>query len=169
MKKIGLLSDTHGYFDPQLKALFASCDEIWHAGDIGSRKVLEEMEATKPVRAVYGNIDGQEIRICTKEFLYFTLEGVKIAMTHIAGSPGKYPAKVRDWLADKSPDLFICGHSHILKVMRDPRYGFMYMNPGAAGVQGFHFERTALMFTLHEGKIKDLELVQLGKRGKTIL
>ena len=166
MKKIGLLSDTHGYFDPQFKHLFADCDEIWHAGDIGSVAVLEEMEALHTTRVVYCNIDGHEIRIQTKEYLYFTLEGVSVAITHIAGRPGKYTSTVKQWLSDKSPDLFICGHSHILGVMRDKQYGFMYMNPGAAGIHGLHTERTALLFKLDNGKIKDLELIKLGKRGK---
>lgn len=166
--KVGLLSDTHGFLDPKLMELFADRDELWHAGDIGTASVLDELEASgKTIRAVYGNIDGQEIRIRTKEFLYFEVAGLKVAMTHIAGTPGKYPAKVKEWLKDKHPGLFICGHSHIVKVMRNPQNGSLHVNPGAAGVHGLHIDRTAIRFRIEAGKILEMELINLGKRGKT--
>jgi uncharacterized protein len=166
--KIGLLSDTHGFLDPKLMELFSTCDELWHAGDIGTVEVLEALEATgKPVRAVYGNIDGQDIRIRTKENLFFEVDGLQVAMTHIAGSPGRYPARVKEWLRDKHPGMFICGHSHIVKVSRDPKQGFLHVNPGAAGIYGFHIDRTAIRFDIEDGQVRNMELINLGKRGKT--
>lgn len=163
MKKIGLLSDTHGYWDDRYKIHFATCDEIWHAGDIGSVDLIEKFQTFKPFRAVYGNIDGADIRINFPEFLRFQLEGVDILMTHIGGYPGKYDPKVRKILEIDAPKLFICGHSHILKVMFDKKYNCLDINPGAAGKYGFHKIRTLLRFVLEEGNIKDLEVIELSE------
>lgn len=163
MKKIGLLSDTHGFLDKQLKELFAECDEIWHAGDIGNVEVLDELRKWKPVRAVSGNIDGGPIRADLQEILRFQLEGVDVFMIHIGGRPYRYAKGVSDFLIP-SPKLFICGHSHILCVQMDKKRNMLYMNPGAAGIQGFHQERTALRFDLDKGQIKNLELLKLGSR-----
>jgi len=164
MKKIGLLSDTHGYLDDQLKSLFAPCDEIWHAGDVGHVKVLDELKEWKPLRIVYGNIDGGDVRKDCPEVLRFSLEGVDVFMIHIGGRPSRYAKGVTERFQGKNPKLFICGHSHILCVKMDSSRNMMYMNPGAAGYHGFHLERTALRFDLDDGKIKNLELLKLGPR-----
>lgn len=161
MKKIGLLSDTHSYWDEKYKHHFADCDEVWHAGDIGSFDLTLKFEAFKPFRAVYGNIDGTDIRAAYPEFLRFTLEGVDVLMTHIGGYPGRYDPKVKSILQIDPPKLFICGHSHILKVMYDKKYNCLDINPGAAGKYGFHKVRTLLRFVLDEGTIKDLEVIEL--------
>lgn len=161
MKKIGLLSDTHSYWDDRYKAYFADCDEIWHAGDIGNMDVANKLKAFKPFRAVYGNIDGQDVRLEYPEFLRFNIENVDVLMTHIGGYPGKYDPKVRQILQIKPPKLFICGHSHILKVIFDKKYNCLDINPGAAGKYGFHKVRTLLRFVLEEGNIKDLEVIEL--------
>ncbi|MEN9919560.1 MAG: hypothetical protein RL662_1996 [Bacteroidota bacterium] len=161
MKKIGLLSDTHGYWDEKYKLHFANCDEIWHAGDIGSTELAEKLEAFKPLRAVYGNIDGGELRKTYSEFMRFTTEGVDVLMTHIGGYPNKYIPKVKHILETNPPTLFICGHSHILKVMFDKRYNCLDINPGAAGKSGFHKVRTLIRFVLEKGIIRDLEIIEL--------
>ena len=163
--KIGLLSDTHSYLDPKIFTVFARCDEIWHAGDIGNIKVLEELQEFKVVRAVYGNIDDAVVRVETREWLDFTVEGMHILMTHIGGYPGRYARGVRSILEEKSPDLFICGHSHILKVIYDKQLSLLHMNPGAAGKHGMHRIRTALRFDLLDGKVKNPEIIELGLRG----
>lgn len=161
MKRIGLLSDTHSWWDDRYKKYFADCDEIWHAGDIGSMALAEKLEALKPFRAVYGNIDGQDLRTAYPEFLRFDVEGVDVLMTHIGGYPGKYNPKVKSIMDIKPPQLFICGHSHILKVMYDRKYNCLHINPGAAGNYGFHTVRTLICFTINEKEIKDLEVVEL--------
>ncbi len=166
MLRIGLLSDTHGYLDAFVFDFFAPCQEIWHAGDIGDAAILDRLEAFRPLRAVYGNIDGAEIRRRCPEDLRFTLEGVDVWMTHIGGYPGRYSPRVRAVMKENPPGLFICGHSHILKVMPDKRYGLLHINPGACGNHGFHRMRTALRFSLDNGQVKDLEVVELGERGK---
>jgi len=166
MLRIGLLSDTHGYLDAFVFDFFAPCQEIWHAGDIGDAAILDRLEAFRPLRAVYGNIDGEEIRRRCPEDLRFTLEGVDVWMTHIGGYPGRYNPRVRAVMKENPPGLFICGHSHILKVMPDKRYGLLHINPGACGNHGFHRMRTALRFSLDNGQVKDLEVVELGERGK---
>lgn len=163
--RIGLLSDTHGQLDGALKRHFAECDEIWHAGDIGDITVTDRLAAWKPLRAVYGNIDGTEARLQFRENEVFVCEGVKVFLTHIGGAYGKYPARVRSILLRERPNLFICGHSHILRVMNDAALNVLCMNPGAAGDQGFHHLRTVLRFTLGAGKISNLEAIELGKRG----
>jgi uncharacterized protein len=164
--KIGLLSDTHSHLDPAVLPHFAACDEIWHAGDIGDIKVAKALENTKPFRAVYGNIDDQTIREHYPEDLWFTCEGLTIWMTHIGGTPPSYNPRIRKILSEKVPDIFICGHSHILRVKRDPKHNnLLYINPGAAGNHGFHHIKTLVRFELVNKKIRNMEVIELGKRG----
>lgn len=164
MYRIGLLSDTHGYWDEKYAQYFASCDEIWHAGDIGSEEVVERLQSIKPLRAVYGNIDGHAIRIQFPKIQQFTIEGVNVLMTHIGGYPGKYEPSMKPLLHEYKPALFVTGHSHILKVIYDKNLHCLSVNPGAAGISGFHQVRTLLRFSLDSGEIKDLEVIELGKR-----
>lgn len=164
MKRIGLLSDTHGYLDAGIQKHFAQCDEIWHAGDIGTENVSDTLARWKPFRAVYGNIDGGKLRAMHPENQLFEVEGVKVFMTHIGGYPGKYVSRVREVIQREKPKLYICGHSHILKVMFDKEHEVLHMNPGAAGISGFHQMKTLLRFVLDDGNIKDLEVIELGKR-----
>jgi len=166
MKRIGLLSDTHGHLDPGVMKHFGNCDEIWHAGDIGTMEVSDRLAAWKPLRAVFGNVDGGKLRIIHPENQLFELEGVKVLMTHIGGYPGRYTSRVRQLIAEEKPELYICGHSHILKVMPDRRHGLLHMNPGACGISGLHSMKTLLRFTLAAGQIKDLEVIELGKRSE---
>lgn len=161
MKKIGLLSDTHGYWDEKYISHFGECDEIWHAGDIGSVKVAQKFEGFKPFRAVFGNIDGQDIRQMYPEVNRFTLEDVDVLITHIGGYPNRYDPRIKSTLFANPPKLFISGHSHILKVMFDKKIQCLHMNPGAAGIYGFHKVRTLLRFVLDEGNIRDLEVIEL--------
>lgn len=162
--RIGLLSDTHGWLDPRLQEHFAECDEIWHAGDIGSLVVAEELARWKPLRAVWGNIDGKEIRSTFPEHVRTSIGGVRVWMTHIGGRPPRYDRSVIAELRKDPPDLFICGHSHICLVQFDPALKCLYMNPGATGRHGWHKTRTALRFTLAEGRPRDLEVIELGPR-----
>lgn len=164
MKKIGLISDTHGYLDPLVFKYFDICDEVWHAGDIGTLTVALELERFKPLRAVYGNIDGGKLRASYPKDNIFELEGVKVYMTHIGGYPGRYDKHARKVIEKENPKLFICGHSHILKVMPDRKYNMLCMNPGAAGKSGFHKMRTLLRFELADGNVQNLEAIELGKR-----
>lgn len=167
MLKVGLLSDTHGFLDKRIFDVFKDVDEVWHAGDLGTIELCDELKKFKPFYAVYGNIDGREIRIEYPLNLVMEREGLKILMTHIGGYPGHYEPKARRKIEEEKPDIFICGHSHILKVMRDDKYNKMLMiNPGAAGVQGFHKMKTVLRFTLNNGKVEELEAIELGKRGE---
>jgi len=165
VKKIVLLSDTHGYIDQKIKDYVAKADEVWHAGDIGKASILYELASVKPLRAVYGNIDSHKIRQQAPEVLSFNCEGIDVLMTHIAGYPGRYNARVKNLITTEKPDLFICGHTHILKVMRDKKYGHLHMNPGAVGISGFHKIRTLLRFEVDSGEIKKIEAVELGLRG----
>lgn len=166
MIRIGLLSDTHSHMDAAILEYLESCEEIWHAGDIGAYEVVDQLSASKPFRAVYGNIDDQSIRTTFPLDLRFELESLSVWMTHIAGYPGKYNKRVREQLQQQVPDIFICGHSHILKVMADPKFGHLHINPGAAGHHGFHQMRTLIRFSIDAGKVKDMEVVELGKRGR---
>lgn len=163
MKRIGLLSDTHGYWDDRYEKYFKDCDEIWHAGDVGSYEVLERLEAIKPVRGVYGNIDGQDIRMRLSERYRFKCEDVEVLMKHIGGYPGRYDPSIRGSLFARPPKLFISGHSHILKVQYDKTLCCLHINPGAAGISGFHKVRTLVRFTIDGSEIKDLEVIELGE------
>lgn len=164
MIKIGLISDTHGFLDPKIFELFSEVDEVWHAGDIGTEAVLNELENFKPLRAVYGNIDGAEIRTRVPHTQQFSCEQVKVFLTHIGGYPGKYAPGIKQQLIDFSPQLFICGHSHILKVINDTKLNVLHINPGAAGKYGFHQVRTAIRFSLNKGNIQDLEVIEFATR-----
>jgi putative phosphoesterase len=166
MTKIGLISDTHSHLDPKVFEYFKDCDEIWHAGDVGDIEVIQKLAAFKPVRGVYGNIDGNDVRGQYPLDNRFTVEGVDVWITHIGGYPGKYAGRVRSILQINPPKVFICGHSHILKVMRDPQYNNMLcLNPGAAGIEGFHKIKTLLRFSIDKGQVKDMEVVEMGRRG----
>lgn len=166
MKKIGLLSDTHGYLDPKVFTHFKNCNEVWHAGDIGTLEVADALEKFKPFRAVYGNIDDKDLQVRYPEDLFFQCENVNIWMTHIGGAPPNYNPRVKKMLRQNSPQLFICGHSHILRIKRDPNFdNMLYLNPGACGNQGFHHIKTIVRFDLNEGKIENMEAIELGKRG----
>lgn len=164
MTKIGLLSDTHGYIDNRIFKHFANCDQIWHAGDIGSVEVLERLQEFKPTRAVWGNIDGYELRYRLPQIDRFKCEDVDVFITHIGGYPGKYDPLVRNKLYAMPPKLFICGHSHILKVKYDERLGLLHLNPGAAGKQGFQLVQTLMRFEINADKIENLEIIELSPK-----
>lgn len=161
MKRIGLLSDTHGYWDERYLKYFEECDEIWHAGDIGSKEVMDRLAEFRPFRGVYGNIDGQDIRKILPETNRFTLEGADVIMKHIGGYPGKYDNSIKKVLQESSPNLFISGHSHILKVKYDNELGLLHINPGAAGKYGFHTVRTLVRFNINNCNFSDLEVIEL--------
>ncbi|CAM4225976.1 hypothetical protein SAMN06265348_107244 [Pedobacter westerhofensis] len=163
MKKIGLISDTHGYLDDAVFKHFEECDEIWHAGDFGP-DVADQLAAFKPLKGVYGNIDGKEIRARFPEHLRFSCEEVDVWMTHIGGYPGKYAPNVKAEIYNKPPKLFITGHSHILKVMFDPKIQCLHINPGAAGKSGWHKVKTLIRFCISYEKIHTLEAIELGNR-----
>jgi uncharacterized protein len=167
--KIGLISDTHGWIHPRLYEHFKDVDEIWHAGDIGNIETADSLALFKPLKAVYGNIDGADVRKVYNEHLFFEAEKLRVWITHIGGTPGHYDKKVKPVIYDDPPGLFICGHSHIAKVMYDKQGGFLYMNPGAAGYNGFHKFMTAVRFSISSGMIKTLELIELGERGRVTL
>lgn len=164
MTRIGLLSDTHGYWDERYLKYFADCDEIWHAGDIGSIEVAQKLADFRPLRAVYGNIDGQDMRHMFTEKYRFKVDGVEVLMKHIGGYPGRYDASIRGTLFVKPPKLFVCGHSHILKVQYDKTLDMLYINPGAAGIYGFHKVRTLVRFAIDNGEFKDLEVIELADK-----
>lgn len=161
MIKIGLLSDTHAYWDEKYRKYFDGCDEIWHAGDIGSESLIKKLAEIKPIRAVYGNIDGQNLRMDFPKVALFNIEKVKVVMTHIGGYPGKYNPEIKQILFTEKPNLFISGHSHILKVMFDKKLNCLHINPGAAGKTGFHKVRTLVRFSIDQDLIKDLEIIEL--------
>ena len=165
MTRIGLLSDTHHFLDDQIFRHFSSCDEIWHAGDFGTIALANRLAAFKPLKGVYGNIDGPDIRGQYPESLRWQTEEVGVFMTHIGGYPPRYNPTVRKELEAPPAQLFICGHSHILKVMYDERLHCLHMNPGAAGRQGWHTIRTIIRFAIDGKEIKDCEVIELGKRG----
>ncbi len=164
VQKIILLSDTHNYFDPKITKYLQEADEIWHAGDIGTYSICEELLKHKPLRAVYGNIDGQDIRKSYPKDLVFNCEQVKVFMTHIGGYPQRYNAEAKKIIQEEKPKLFICGHSHILKVMYDQQYELLHINPGAAGNHGFHKVKTMVRFTIDGQDIKELAVIELGER-----
>lgn len=162
MTRIGLLSDTHGMLDERVFEHFANCDEVWHAGDIGSLDVINKLQEFKPLRAVWGNIDSHEIRRDWPQNNRFMCEGIKVLLTHIGGYPGKYDPLVKQNLYRQPPKLFVCGHSHILKVQYDRTLDLLYINPGAAGKYGFHKVQTLIRFEIDGEKIKNLEVIELG-------
>jgi hypothetical protein len=164
MKKIGLLSDTHGYLPPAVYEHFEDCDEIWHAGDIGTLELIEELKEFKPVRAVFGNIDGFDIRRDHHLHQRFFCEGVDVWITHIGGYPERYDQSIRKEIQNNPPKLFISGHSHILKVMNDKKLNLLHINPGAAGKHGFHKVQTLVKFTISKDVIKDLQVIELGPK-----
>lgn len=164
MLRIALLSDTHNYLDPKIYKYFDSCDQIWHAGDIGSISITDELSKIKPVIAVYGNIDGTDVRKVHPLNQVFMCENVKVLITHIGGYPNRYSSEALKEIKEEKPQLFICGHSHILKVMYDDKHKLLHINPGAAGNHGFHNVKTMVRFTIDGDKIKDLEVIELGKR-----
>ena len=164
MIKIGLLSDTHAHWDDRYATYFADRDEIWHAGDIGSEALADRLAALKPLRAVYGNIDGQEIRTIYPQHQRFTIEGADVWITHIGGYPGKYDARVVPEIFRNPPRLFVSGHSHILKVMYDKKLQMLHITPGAAGKYGFHKQRTLVRFSIADGCFKDLEVIELAEK-----
>ena len=164
--KIGLLSDTHGFLDTRVFDHLSECDEVWHAGDMGTAEVCERLATFKPLRAVYGNIDDKEIRAMFPEDLFFTCEGLSVWITHIGGVPPRYNPRVKKMLSTYVPDIFICGHSHILRIAKDAALsGMLYINPGAAGNQGFHSMKTLVRFQVVEKEVRNMEVIELGKRG----
>jgi hypothetical protein len=164
MKKILLLSDTHSYIDDQILKFVKLADEVWHAGDIGSLEVVDTIKKLKPLRAVYGNIDDHLMRTEFPLDLKFTIENVAVWITHIGGYPNRYDFRIKEELAKNPPKLFICGHSHILKVIYDKKLNLLHMNPGAAGKHGFHKVRTMLRFEINEENISNLEIIELENR-----
>jgi uncharacterized protein len=171
MTKIGLISDTHSFLDISVFEYFKDCDEIWHAGDFGSIEILEKLQNFKKFRGVFGNIDSREIQSQVSENQHFMIEGLNVFMTHIGGSPPYYNPIVKKQFKIEIPDIFVCGHSHILRVIKDHKQlnqkcePMLYINPGAAGNEGFHKIKTLLRFTLDNRKITNLEVIELGKRG----
>lgn len=161
MKRIGILSDTHSHWDDKYLIHFADCDEIWHAGDIGSEVIIDQLEAFRPVRAVYGNIDGAQMRRRFKETQRFCIEDCEVLIKHIGGYPGRYDASIRKELYENPPQLFISGHSHILKVMFDNKLNCLHINPGAAGKQGWQLQRTLIKISIEGKTFKDLEIIEL--------
>jgi putative phosphoesterase len=165
MRTIGLISDTHGFLDEKVFLHCHNVDEIWHAGDFGTAALADKLSAFKPLRGVYGNIDGQDIRIQFPEYLFFTVENVSVLILHIGGYPPNYNAHAKTLLEKYNPHLFISGHSHILKVMPDVKRNILHMNPGACGNHGWHKIKTMLRFVADDDKIRNLEVIELGKRG----
>src|SRR5512133_954844 len=165
--KIGVLSDTHGWLDPAVYEHFANVDEVWHAGDAGNIDVITELEAFKPLRAVWGNCDGFEVRRAANEYLSFTAEGKKVLLIHIGGYPGRYDPRARELIKEYKPDIFVCGHSHIVKVMYDKANSMLCINPGSAGKTGIHKVMTLLRFTIEGETISDMEVIEFGNRGRS--
>ena len=164
MKRIGIISDTHGYLDEKVFMHFQHCDEIWHAGDFGGHHIADELKAFKPLRAVYGNIDGQDIRTVYPEKLHFTIEDVNVFMQHIGGYPGRYAPGVKNEIIDNKSKLFLSGHSHILKIMYDDKLDCLHINPGAAGRQGWHKVKTLVRLVIDGNTMRDCEVIELGKK-----
>lgn len=160
MKRIGIMSDTHSVLHDAVFRNFEECDEIWHAGDIGEIGTFDQLTAFKPLRIVFGNIDGHELRRVCKEDLHFELEGHKIYMTHIGGYPGRYNTRAGAIIRETRPDIFVCGHSHILRIMPDPKNNLLHFNPGACGNHGFHKVKTLVRLSLEPGKIFDVEVIE---------
>jgi uncharacterized protein len=164
MTRIGLISDTHHFLDDSVFRHFEKCDEIWHAGDFGTIEIAGKLSQFKPLKGVYGNIDGYDVRSVYPETLRWKCEEVNVLMTHIGGYPGKYSAAVKEQMKTSPPQLFISGHSHILKIVYDKQFNCLHMNPGAAGRQGWHAMRTIIRFAIDGKVMKDCEVIELGKR-----
>ena len=164
MKRIGILSDTHGYLDPKIFTYFKDVDEIWHAGDVGAVKVIEDLEKFKPVRGVHGNIDDHLIRKIWPKHNRFKCEDMEILISHIGGKPYKYSKEAYSELAEKTANIFVCGHSHILLVQFDKNLNCLWLNPGACGYKGFHQVKTLLRFEIHGKEIKNMEAIEIGPR-----
>jgi len=164
MKRIGLVSDTHGFWDEHIFEHFKNCDEVWHAGDFGTSEIAEQIRSKKILKGVYGNIDGQDIRKEFPEQLVFMCEDVKVMMRHIGGYPPKYNPETKKEILLQQPQLFISGHSHILKIMYDDKLNCLHMNPGAAGKQGWHKVRTIIRFVIDGSQMKDAEVIELGAK-----
>jgi len=164
MKRIGLLSDTHGYVHPKVAEFFTECDEIWHAGDIGDLETAILLASIKPLKAVVGNIDDNDLKSFYPNHQEFMCEEVKVVILHTGGYPGKYTMEARQLIKETKPKLFITGHSHILKVINDPKNNLLHINPGAAGKSGFHIVSTLIRFTIDGADIKDLEIMELPKK-----
>jgi len=164
MTKIGLLSDTHGFLDPKVFEYFKDVDEIWHAGDVGSMEVIEQLEAFKPTRGVFGNIDGNKVRSAWPEHNSFTCEGMKILISHIGGKPYRYRKISYPTIQKERPNVFVCGHSHILLVQFDKTINAMWLNPGACGYKGFHQVKTLLRFDVDNNQLKNMEIIEIGQR-----
>mgnify|MGYP003397726250 FL=1 len=161
---IGLISDTHGVFDPRFREFFSQVDQIWHAGDFGGgMELAARMADFKPLVGVAGNCDNHDLRFTHPLHRFFECEGLKVLMTHIGGYPGRYDPRARKLIDELHPDIFVCGHSHILKVVRDTKRNMLVINPGAAGIQGFHIVRTALRFHIDDGKIHDMEVFEVDR------
>lgn len=167
MTKIGLISDTHGFLHPRVEEFLSGCDEIWHSGDVGDYQVINRFESTKTVRAVFGNIDGREVRTRLPKYQIFHCEQVKVVMTHIGGYPGRYEKEARERLETEKPNIFISGHSHILKIIYDKKRSLLHLNPGAAGNNGFHNSITALRFKIEGADILEMEILDI-KRSNVI-
>jgi uncharacterized protein len=163
MVRIGLISDTHGYLDPRVLEFLKDTDQVWHAGDIGSIAVADNLQAFKPLRAVYGNIDDHIVRLQFKEIEHFTIEATSVLMTHIGGYPGHYEKNIRELIENVKPQLFVCGHSHILRIIYDKKHDVLSLNPGAAGKSGFHTLQTSLRFTIEGKNIKGMEILELNR------
>ncbi len=164
MKKIGVLSDTHCFIPEQVYTFFEDCDELWHAGDIGNLETYNKLQDFKPVTAVFGNCDGYDLRYQISQNQLFNCAGAKVLMTHIGGYPGRYDPRARRLIESLRPQIFVCGHSHILKVIHDSHYDMLCINPGAAGIQGWHIVRTALRFRIAGGAVSDMEVFNLERR-----
>ncbi|MBQ0150192.1 MAG: metallophosphatase family protein [Bacteroidales bacterium] len=162
---VGLISDTHGVFDREFRDFLAPVDQVWHAGDFGGgTSTEEEIASFKPLLGVYGNCDGQDIRFDCPEYRFFTCGGMTVLMMHIGGYPGRYDRRAKELIEKYRPQLFVCGHSHILKVMYDKKYEMMTVNPGACGIQGWHAVRTALRFHIDGGQLHDMEVMNLPRK-----
>jgi putative phosphoesterase len=166
MTRIGIISDTHNYLDENVFDYFKDVDMIWHAGDIGTQEVTDKLKAFKPLYAVHGNIDGHELRAEFPENQLIDVEGCKVFITHIAGAVGKYNSRVVKIIQEQKPAILVCGHSHIVKVIKDINYNLLHINSGAAGIHGFHKMRTIIRFEIENGKPQKMELIELGLRGK---
>ena len=165
--RIGVISDTHGWVDPAVYEHFAGVDEIWHAGDAGNAGVIAELEVFRPLRAVWGNIDGFDVRRETKEYLFFRAGSKNVLIIHIGGYPGRYAPRALELIRELRPDIFVCGHSHIAKVIYDKTFGMLCINPGAAGRTGIHKVMTMLRFTIDGANVSDMEVIEFGSRGRS--